>query len=132
MELLTLSSTLDPKDAYKSFNIDDICCLVENIILLISTKQEKINLKFQLQYYKFNVLNLPKLQNLFTIFELCQGLAYTKMSKVYFLVDRLICLLLTLLVSTTTIEREFSAMKIVKTKFHNKMEAEFLADNLIV
>ena len=29
IKLLTLSSTLDPKDAYKPFNIDDICCLME-------------------------------------------------------------------------------------------------------
>ena len=54
------------------------------------------------------------------------------MSKMYFLVDRLIRLLLTLPVSTATTKRAFSAMKIVKTKFRNKMEDEFLADNLIV
>ena len=29
IELLTLCSALDPKDAYKSFNMDDICRLVE-------------------------------------------------------------------------------------------------------
>jgi hypothetical protein len=29
MELLTFSSTLNPKDAYKSFKIDDICILAE-------------------------------------------------------------------------------------------------------
>ena len=54
------------------------------------------------------------------------------MSKVYFLVDRLIRLLLTLPVSTATTERAFSVIKIVKTKLRNKMEDEFLIDNLIV
>ena len=29
IELLTLFSALDPKDAYKSFNVDDICRLVD-------------------------------------------------------------------------------------------------------
>ena len=29
IELLTLCSALDPKDAHKSFNVDDICRLVE-------------------------------------------------------------------------------------------------------
>jgi len=29
MKLLILSSALDPKDAYKTFNIDKICTLVE-------------------------------------------------------------------------------------------------------
>ena len=50
----------------------------------------------------------------------------------YFLIDRLIRLLLTFSVSTATIERAFLAMKIVKTKLCNKMEDEFLANNLIV
>ena len=116
MELLTLSSALDPNDAYKSFNIDDIYCRVKKYYPLDFTEQKKINLKFQLQYYKLNVLNHPKLQNLSIIFELCKGLAETEMSKVYFLVDKLICFLLTLPVSTATIEIAFSAMKIVKTK----------------
>ena len=132
MDLLTLSSALDPKDAYSSFNIDDICCLVEKYYPLDFTEQEKINLKFQLQHYKLNVLNHPKLQNLSTISDLCQKLAETQMSKVYFLVDRLIRLILTLPVSTATTERAFSAMKIVKTRLRNKMEDEFLADNLVV
>jgi hypothetical protein len=34
MELLTLSSALDPNDAYKSFNIDDICRLAVKYYLL--------------------------------------------------------------------------------------------------
>jgi hypothetical protein len=48
------------------------------------------------------------------------------------LVDRLIRLVLTLPVSTTTTERAFSAMKHVKTRLRNRMEDEFLADNLVV
>ena len=48
------------------------------------------------------------------------------------MVDRLIRLVLTLIVSTATIERAFSAMKHVKTRFRNRMEDELLADNLVV
>ena len=44
----------------------------------------------------------------------------------------MIRLVLTLPVSTATSERAFSAMKIVKTRLRNKMEDEFLADNLVV
>ncbi|KAK8316690.1 hypothetical protein V6Z11_A13G057000 [Gossypium hirsutum] len=82
IDLLTLSSALDPKDAYKSFNMDDICCIVE-------------------KYYPLD---------------------FTK----------LVHLLLTFPVSTVTTERAFSVMKIVKTRLRNKMEDEFLTDNLIV
>jgi hypothetical protein len=38
MELLTLSSALDPNDAYKSFNIDDICSLTEKYYSLDFSK----------------------------------------------------------------------------------------------
>ena len=35
-------------------------------------------------------------------------------------------------VSTTTTERTFSAMKVVKTNFRNKMENDFLTDSLML
>ena len=40
--------------------------------------------------------------------------------------------LLTLPVSIATIERVFSAMKVVKTNFRNKMENVFLMDSLML
>ena len=40
-------------------------------------------------------------------------------------------MVLTLPVSTTTTERAFSAVKIVKTKLRSKMKDEFLANSLI-
>ena len=45
--------------------------------------------------------------------------------------NRLIRLVLTLLVSTATTERAFSAMKLVKTRLRNKMEDGFLRDCLV-
>ena len=41
-------------------------------------------------------------------------------------------LILTLLVSTATTERAFSAMKIIKIRLCNQMEDDFLANYLIV
>jgi hypothetical protein len=46
MELLTLSSTLNPKDAYKSFKVDDTSILAEKYYLLDFSVQEKINLRY--------------------------------------------------------------------------------------
>ena len=54
-----------------------------------------------------------------------------KKSKTYHLIDILIYLVLTILVSTT-MKRAFLAMKIVKTIFHYKMADGILANNLIV
>ena len=64
--------------------------------------------------------------------ELCTCLATTKKSEVYYLIDRLLRLIMTLPVSTATTERSFSAMKIIKNKLRNKMEAEFLASTMII
>ena len=67
-----------------------------------------------------------------TIFELCRGLKISGKSKIYFLIDRLIRLVLTLPVSTATTEQAFSVMKLLKTRLRNRMEDELLADNMIV
>jgi len=63
---------------------------------------------------------------------LCTCLATTKKSEVYYLIDRLLRLTMTFLVSTATTERSFSAMKIIKNKLRNKMEAEFLTSTMIM
>ena len=52
--------------------------------------------------------------------------------KNYHLVDRLIHLVLTFSISTTTTKRVFSAIKNVKTRIQNKIDDEFLSNNLVV
>ena len=132
MDLLLLSSALDPKDCYAKFNIDDICKLAEKYYPGDFTEQERVLLKYQLQHYKLDVPEHPKLRDLSTLVELCQGLVETSKSQVYYLIDRLIRLVLTLPVSTASAERAFSVMKIVKNDLRNKMEDEFLADCMVV
>ncbi|XP_061340573.1 uncharacterized protein LOC133287039 [Gastrolobium bilobum] len=129
---LSLSSSLDPKNGYKAFNVDDICSLAEKYYPLDFSEQERIHLNCQLKHFHKDIPKHPELQNLSLIFELCQGLAKTGKSNSYHLVGRLIRLILTLPVSTASRERAFSAMKIVKTRLRNKMEDDFLANNLVV
>ena len=52
--------------------------------------------------------------------------------NIYNLIDRLLCLLITLPVSAASAERAFSSMKIIKTRLRNKMEDENLSNNLLV
>ncbi|KDO67758.1 hypothetical protein CISIN_1g039693mg [Citrus sinensis] len=52
--------------------------------------------------------------------------------NIYFLLDRLIRLVLILPVSTATTERAFSAMKLIKTTHQNKMENEFLSYCMVI
>ena len=67
-----------------------------------------------------------------TISELCRGLQISGKSNIFFLIDRLIRLVLTIPISTATTERAFLVMKLSKTRLHNKMEDELLVDNIIV
>ncbi|XP_052625901.1 uncharacterized protein LOC128132931 [Lactuca sativa] len=89
-------------------------------------------LKFQLKHFEADVKDHPFLGNLSSIVEVCQGLVETGKSSHYYLIDRLIRLVLTLPVSTATTERAFSAMKIVKNRLRNKMDDDFITDNLIL
>ncbi|CAN0891639.1 Zinc finger MYM-type protein 1 [Linum grandiflorum] len=132
IELLKLSSCLDPSDGYKAFDIDALCSLAKKYYPLDFSEQEIETLDFQLRLYQVDVPNHPSLKKLSSVAELCHSLTETGKSNQYYLVDRLIRLVLTLPVSTATGERVFSAMKIVKTRLRNKMHDEFLADSLII
>ncbi|KAG9444939.1 hypothetical protein H6P81_016279 [Aristolochia fimbriata] len=131
MDLLILSAALYPQDRYKSFNINNICELVDKFYCDDFTEQEKHHLKYELQHYELDVPYHVDLQEVKTIGELSQKLVETGKTTIYPLFDRLLRLLLTLPVSTTTTERAFFAMSIVKTKLRNRMEDEFLRDYLI-
>ncbi|KAK1387674.1 TTF-type domain-containing protein [Heracleum sosnowskyi] len=131
-ELLILSASLNPRDGYRSFNIENICKLAEKFYPEDFLGDEKIHLQCELQHYGLDVPVLPDLKNLSTLGDLCHGLVITGKADMYPLVDRLLRLVLTLPASTATSERAFSAMKIVKTSLRNRMEDEFLRDYLIV
>ncbi|KAL5760161.1 hypothetical protein ACOSQ2_018999 [Xanthoceras sorbifolium] len=132
IELLTLSMTLSPVDGFKSFNVDDICTLATKFYSQDFDKNDIEHLRRQLNHYRFDVLCSPEFQNLASLSELCQCLVETKKSEHYTLIDKLIRLVLTLPVSTTTTERAFSAMKLVKTPLRSKMEDDFLTDCMVI
>ncbi|XP_074567177.1 uncharacterized protein LOC141823867 [Curcuma longa] len=127
VELLSLSTTLDPKNLFDSFNSDDICKLAIKFYPEDFTEQDIVTLEYELVHYKLDVMKNLKVS---TLVELCQQLTESGRSKVYVMLTRLIHLVLTLPVSTATTERAFSAMKHVKTSLRNKMEDDFLEDCL--
>ncbi|KAL5844084.1 hypothetical protein ACOSQ4_010042 [Xanthoceras sorbifolium] len=132
IELLTLSMALSPVDGFKSFNVNDICTLATKFYSQDFDKNDIEELRRQLGHYKFDVLCSPTFRNFASLSELCQCLSETKRSEHYTLVDKLIRLVLTLPVSTTTTERAFSAMKLLKTPLRNKMEDDFLTDCMVI
>ena len=58
-DLLILSLVLNPKDAFRSFKIDDICNLVENYYPQDFTEHEICLLNRHLQYYELEVTKHP-------------------------------------------------------------------------
>ena len=132
MELLNLSSALDPKEASESFRSIDILLLVSKFYLKDFTNQKMTLLKAEVDHYEHNVVRHPDFKKLPSISELCQWLVKTRKSLFYPYIYRLITLVLTLPVSTATIERAFSTMNIIKNRLHNKMEDDFLMDSMIL
>ncbi|CAO2827456.1 unnamed protein product [Amaranthus hypochondriacus] len=111
IELLTLASLLEPKDGFKDFDLDRICILAERYYPMDFTSQERFNLRSQLQHFLLEAKDDPNLGTLLSLSELCQQLVETGEAKIYFLVDRLIRLIMTL---------------------RNKMSGDFLADSLVI
>lgn len=72
------------------------------------------------------------MQNLSTIVDLYQKSLETQKSKIHPLINRLLWLILTLPVLTTTTKIAFSTMKIGKTRLYSRMEYYFLTNYLIV
>ena len=132
MELLTLSSALDPREAYESFRVSDICSLVDNFYLINFIDDEKNDLKKELDIYKYEVVQHSGFKNLKNISKLCQWMVRTRKLEYYPLIYRVVKLVLTLPVSTATTERAFSAMNVIKTDLRNKMEEEFLSDAMML
>ena len=88
IELLKLSTTLDPKlFSYKLFSVEDIL-LVDKFYPENFSNQERIYLRFQLQHYKLDVPNHPKLRNMSLTTNLCQRLIEIEKPTIYPLIDQ--------------------------------------------
>ena len=61
-----------------------------------------------------------------------QKMVETKNDIIYYLVYLLLKLALTLPIAIATVERVFSAMKILKSWLHNRMEDEWMNDCLVL
>ena len=92
---------------------------------------EVTTLEHQLANYVLDVQFDEASQELKRLGDLCRVMVETKKDITYPLVFRLLKLALILPVSTTTVERAFSVMKIVKNRLRNRMCDSFLNDCLV-
>jgi len=92
---------------------------------------ERITLEHQLGLYIDNIRKGERISNLKNLGDLACMMVETKKHLSHPLVYRLLKLVLTLPVATATVERCFSAMKIVKTSLRNRISDQFLNDCVI-
>jgi hypothetical protein len=126
----SLCAFLNP--IFGSFDIENVCSLVEKYYPADFSNQERMQLECQLPHFQLDVCNHPELKGLSSLADLTSGLVKLDKDSSYPMVDKLLILLLTLLVSTATTKRAFLAMKFVKRRLRSKMGDAYLRDYLVV
>jgi hypothetical protein len=123
-------STLRPDNSFHHFNVDKLMRLAKFYPADFKDK-DFTNLEGELRKYIDNLLHDPDFENLQSTSDLARLMVDRGKHNSYPLVYRLLKLALTLLVATATVERCFSAMKIVKNALRNKIGDTYLSHALI-
>nr|XP_016454667.1 PREDICTED: zinc finger MYM-type protein 1-like [Nicotiana tabacum] len=129
--LLVGVACLNRVDSFSSFDINKILRMAE---LYPDDFSENITvtLKNQLETYIVDVRDVDKkFSNLQGLVNLFETLVKTKKHLNYPFVFRLVKFALLLPVATATVERTFSAMKLIKSELRNQMNDEFMSSCLL-
>ncbi|XP_042472507.1 uncharacterized protein LOC122055195 [Zingiber officinale] len=118
-----------PKDFLSQFNIGKLLRLAELYPEDFSLT-DRVILEDQLETYIQNVRG--EFSTIEDLGSLAKKMVETGKNTVFSLVYRLIELALVLPVATASVERVFSAMKIIKIDLRNRMGDEWMNDNLVV
>ena len=129
--LLLCVTCLSPSDSFLAFDKEKLVRLAQFYPKEFSSLELMI-LSNQLDSYIIDMRYSIEFSNLLGIGDLAQKMVETKKHVVYPLVYLLVTLALILPVATATLERAFSAMKIVKNRLCNRMGDEWMTNNLIV
>ncbi|XP_057461111.1 uncharacterized protein LOC130751528 [Actinidia eriantha] len=130
-ELLVCMACLSPANSFSAFDKQKLIRLTSFYPNDFSTHDCMV-LEDQLDSYEYDMRFSSEFEGLKGLGELAQKMVETKRSGVYPLVYRLLKLALVLPVATASVERAFSAMKIVKNRLRNRMGDQFLNDSLLV
>jgi hypothetical protein len=124
-QLLRCIACLDPKNSFANYDREKLVQLAE-IYDLDFSEYECRKLRTQLDYFIDDVRADPSFSNCSDLGVLAMKMVETDRHTTFPLVYRLIELALILQVATATVERAFSAMKIIKTDLsNNKMGDEW-------
>ncbi|KAJ9563852.1 hypothetical protein OSB04_009012 [Centaurea solstitialis] len=129
-ELLQNMAALNPRNAFSQFNKASLLKLSHMYPRDFDAK-ERIILGHELDIYYHSVYKDVRFANLSGIADLARLMVETRKHLSHPLVYRLLKLTLVLPVATATVERCFSAMKLVKTDLRNRIADDFLNAALI-
>jgi hypothetical protein len=128
--LLTYMAALSPKDSFGDFKLESLMELAKLYPDDFNQEQLK-DLAHELPIYIDNIKADERFSNLNSITALAKLMVDTNKHQAFPLVYKLLKLVLVLPVATTSVERCFSAMKIVKTILHNRIGNTFMNDCII-
>jgi hypothetical protein len=129
-ELLVGFSCLDPRDSFSKFAVEKLARIADIYYDDFSFDDRK-TIKDQLQTFIIHVRRLEEFKVCYDLASLSKIMVRLERHIVFPLVYRLIKLALILPVATTTVERAFSAMKIIKTELCNKITDGWLNDLMV-
>ncbi|CAN6554381.1 unnamed protein product [Malus baccata var. baccata] len=130
-ELLLCMACLSPVNNFASFDKAKIVRLAQ-LYPQDFDRMDLMNLPIQLDNYIHDMKMHSEFSSLRGISDLAKELVKTGRCESYMLVYKLLTLALVLPVATASVERAFSAMKIVKTPLRNKMGDQWLSDSMLV
>jgi hypothetical protein len=130
-ELLSYKSNFDPSNYFASFDAHKVHKLTKFYTNDISNI-DLLKLDLQLDNYINVIRDDNRFKETNNLVDLSVKLAETKKHKVFNMVYLLLKLVLLLSVTTTSIERTFSIMSLVKTKLIDVMCDSILSDYLVV
>jgi hypothetical protein len=130
-ELLTCMVAFCPLRAFAAYDKKKLVNLASKFYATDFSSDELARLPWQLDMYICHVRRDGRFTNLKSIIELSAMLVETNKHQQYFLVYKLLKLVLILPVATASVERVFSSMNYVKNKLRNKMSDEYLNNALV-
>ncbi|KAM3193532.1 hypothetical protein ACQJBY_070269 [Aegilops geniculata] len=129
-ELVDCMSCLNPANNFSKFNDEKLIRLAE-IYVEDFTQSERLLLRYELPTFLTNIRRSEEFNGCSYISTLARLMVQTMKYRTFQLVYRLIELTLILPVATSSVERIFSAMKVIKTDLRNKISDDWLNDLMV-
>lgn len=129
-ELLTNIAAFNPRNSFDSFSVESLIELAKSYPDDFDSTQLR-DLDRELHFYIDNVRADERFAKLKSISELAKLMVDTGKHLGFPLVYQLLKLVLVLPIATASVERSFSAMKIVKTTLQNRIGDQFMNDCII-